>query len=178
MKREEIVDAMAMALSAKDCEGSICKNRCKCLEDASDALTALEAAIPGLKGLIEGTHVVVQNEQAITPYYERQIEWSRRTFGPEKRTFGVLDHIRKELGEIAQKPDDLTEWADVIILAMDGFWRHGGTVESLMEILLAKQKKNFARQWPDWRTMSADKAIEHDRSQDRAMIAAAEVRDE
>ncbi len=44
MKREEIVDAMAMALSAKDCEGSICKNRCKCLEDASDALTALEAA--------------------------------------------------------------------------------------------------------------------------------------
>ncbi|MGQ3281264.1 dATP/dGTP pyrophosphohydrolase domain-containing protein [Shinella sp.] len=32
--------------------------------------------------------------------------------------------------------------------------------------LLAKQRKNMARSWPDWRTMSEDSAIEHDRSKE------------
>jgi hypothetical protein len=102
----------------------------------------------------------------IEAYYARQIEWSRQTFGPGERTNGVLDHIRKELTEIAAEPHDLSEWIDVIILAMDGFWRHGGTAEDLLPRLLAKQQKNMARKWPDWRTMSEDKAIEHDRTQE------------
>lgn len=99
-------------------------------------------------------------------YYERQITWSRETFGPALRTKGVIDHIRKELREIEQEPHDLSEWIDVVILAMDGFWRHGGNAADLLPALLAKQKKNMARDWPDWRTMSEDHAIEHDRSKD------------
>ncbi len=102
----------------------------------------------------------------ILAYYARQIEWSRHTFGPALRTKGVIDHIRKELVEIEREPHDLTEWVDVVILAMDGFWRHGGNAEDLMPALLVKQQKNMARVWPDWRTMSEDSAIEHDRSQD------------
>jgi hypothetical protein len=53
------------------------------------------------------------------------------------------------------------EWVDVIILAMDGFWRHGGKAEDLMPKLLEKQAKNMARTWPDWRTMDENSAIEH-----------------
>ena len=102
--------------------------------------------------------------ERIEEYYSRQIEWSRETFGPALRTGGVIDHIRKELKEIEADPHDLSEWVDVIILAMDGFWRHGGTATDLMPRLLAKQRKNMARAWPDWRTMSEDRAIEHDRS--------------
>lgn len=101
---------------------------------------------------------------SIEDYYARQIEWSRKTFGPALRTGGVLDHIRKELKEIEADPHDLSEWVDVIILAMDGFWRHGGAASDLLPRLLAKQQKNMARTWPDWRTMSEDQAIEHDRS--------------
>lgn len=101
---------------------------------------------------------------SILAYYRRQIEWSGRTFGPALRTKGIIDHIKKELREIEADPHDLSEWVDVIILAMDGFWRHGGTAEDLMPRLLAKQEKNFARNWPDWRTMPEDRAIEHDRS--------------
>lgn len=110
----------------------------------------------------------VRSPDAVTleTYYARQIEWSRDTFGPALRTKGAIDHIRKELAEIEADPHDLSEWVDVIILAMDGFWRHGGTAESLMPALLAKQAKNMARAWPDWRTMSEDRAIEHDRSGD------------
>ena len=52
----------------------------------------------------------------------------------------------------------LTEvWAsdlatDAMVNAMDGV------------AIKAKQARNEARTWPDWRTASPDKAIEHDRS--------------
>jgi hypothetical protein len=120
------------------------------------------------------THVDDLGNAPLTPilggieeYFERQIGWSRETFGPSLRTKGVLDHIRKELGEIEHKPHDLSEWVDVVILAMDGFWRHGGKAADLLPALLAKQQKNIARTWPDWRGMSEDSAIEHDRSKDK-----------
>ncbi len=102
--------------------------------------------------------------ETIETYFARQIEWSRETFSPDERTRGILDHIRKELAEIEAKPHDLSEWIDVVILAMDGFWRHGGTADDLLPALLAKQRKNMARQWPDWRTAPKDRAIEHVRA--------------
>lgn len=108
--------------------------------------------------------------EPIEAYYARQIEWSKNTFGPSLRTKGVCDHIRKELVEIEADPHDLNEWVDVIILAMDGFWRHGGSPDDLLPRLQSKQVKNFARKWPDWRGMSEDKAIEHDRSADALPI--------
>lgn len=100
----------------------------------------------------------------IINYYREQIEWSAATFGRGKRTKGLLDHIRKELLEIEAKPDDLEEWIDVVVLAMDGYWRHGGTADSFMEDLLKKQEKNFARKWPT--PTSEDVAVEHDRSKE------------
>ena len=102
----------------------------------------------------------------IIEHLQRQAEWSARTFGPGPRTAGVLDHIRKECNEVAAKPDDLSEWIDIVILALDGAWRSGATPHQIVEALAAKQAKNEARDWPDWRTQSPDKAIEHDRSKD------------
>lgn len=99
-------------------------------------------------------------------HLQRQREWSGRTFGPGPRTAGVIDHIRKELREIEADPTDLSEWIDVVILALDGAWRAGGTPEQIIAALVAKQTKNEGRTWPDWRTVSPDKAIEHDRTQD------------
>lgn len=96
----------------------------------------------------------------------RQREFSERTFGPGPRAKGVVDHIRKELREIEADPSDLSEWADVVILALDGFWRAGASPQQIIDTIVAKQTKNEARVWPDWRTMPTDKAIEHDRSHD------------
>lgn len=97
----------------------------------------------------------------------RQREWSERTFGPGPRTKGVLDHIRKELKEIEDDPSDVREWVDVVILALDGAWRAGWQPQEIIDAIKVKQAKNEARTWPDWRTMSADRAIEHDRSLDQ-----------
>lgn len=100
----------------------------------------------------------------LVAHLHRQREWSERTFGPGHRTAGVLDHIRKELKEIEESPLDLSEWIDVAILAFDGAWRAGYSPEEIAAALVAKQIKNEARKWPDWRTIPMDKAIEHERT--------------
>lgn len=94
-------------------------------------------------------------------HLHRQRDWSARTFGPGERTAGVVDHIVKELHEVLNDPGDLSEWIDVVILALDGAWRMGFTPEQIVVALVAKQAKNEARQWQDWRTAEPGKAIEH-----------------
>lgn len=93
----------------------------------------------------------------------RQREWSERTFGPGPRVGGIVKHIRKELDEITANPTDVEEWIDVVILALDGAWRAGSEPQQIINALIAKQAKNEARTWPDWRTLTEDDAIEHER---------------
>lgn len=75
-------------------------------------------------------------------------DWSKATFGPGRRTKGLLEHIRRELDEVAANPDDLVEWVDVVLLAFDGYWRHGGTPEGFMDMVRYKFSVNQARKWP------------------------------
>lgn len=104
----------------------------------------------------------------------RQIAFSRSTFGPGERTEGVSDHIRKELMEVKagyQPEYRAQEWVDVAILGLDGLWRalaiaypclsDAELAAKACEWIEAKQTKNEGRSWPDWRTASQDKAIEH-----------------
>lgn len=96
-------------------------------------------------------------------YIRRQMEWSHRTFGDGARTIGLSKHIQKELLEIAEHPNDIEEWVDVIILALDGAWRcgrqHDFSPEDIMDMLEYKQQKNFDRQWPA--PGGQDQAVEH-----------------
>ena len=101
--------------------------------------------------------------ETIETYFVRQSKWSRETFGPGPRTKGIVEHIRKELEEVLENPYDLGEWIDLPMLAMDGFWRHGGKPEDILAHLNAKQRKNFARQWYKPRD---DRAVEHVRAGD------------
>lgn len=100
----------------------------------------------------------------LVAHLHRQRAFSERTFGPGSRLKGVIDHIRKELVEIEDQPQDIEEWADLLLLALDGAWRQGHTPEAICAAVEAKQTKNEGRKWPDWRTAPADKAIEHDRT--------------
>src|SRR5690348_6072780 len=105
--------------------------------------------------------------------YEKQVEWSRKTFGPPlaARSLGVVDHLRKELNEIEEKPLDLAERIDAMILAFDGAWRCAmqsypkldseAVVKTIEAAYKHKMKENQKRQWPDWKTADPHKAIEH-----------------
>lgn len=112
---------------------------------------------------------MTQNTQAydLVAHLHRQRAFSERTFGPGSRANGVLDHIAKELREIAAHPENLEEWIDVVLLALDGAWRAGYTPEAIAAALAAKQAKNEQRTWPDWRTAAPDRAIEHVRASAR-----------
>lgn len=87
--------------------------------------------------------------------------WSTNTFGPAKRTAGVIAHIRSELTEIEANPDDVTEWCDVLLLAFDGAFRAGFTPAQIISALIEKQAKNTRRQWPDWRTKNEGEFSSH-----------------
>jgi hypothetical protein len=118
----------------------------------------------------------------------RQMVFSRATFGPGARQMGVIDHIRKELAEVEESNGSAAEWVDVVILALDGLTRElwangiriqpglgqlsGHYVDKASEVaamacglIELKQSHNEVRDWPDWRTAPADKAIEHMRDQ-------------
>lgn len=112
----------------------------------------------------------------LTQHLIRQMAFSHATFGPGERTRGVVDHIRKELDEVLAADGESDEWVDVVILALDGLTRRlafvNGTRRDPSEVaamacrmIEGKQSRNEARVWPDWRTQSPDKAIEHVRGE-------------
>ena len=101
-------------------------------------------------------------------FLSRQEKWSTVTFGHGTRTLGLIEHIRKELAEIEANPHDLEEWCDVIMLAIDGFWRHGGDPATIMQHLEAKAQKNFRRQWLPGNDSRASEHIREDSRDDRS----------
>ena len=113
---------------------------------------------------ITNTHDPSKPEPFIE-YFVRQSEWSANTFGHGTRTQGIVEHIRKELDEVLAKPHDLEEWIDLTMLAMDGFWRHGGDPRAIVDHLQAKQAKNFARKW---HKPEDGRAVEHVRDTEPA----------
>jgi hypothetical protein len=102
----------------------------------------------------------------------RQMAFSHATFGPGQRRPMVIDHIRKELIEVEDAHGESSEWVDVVILALDGLTRRlayldgerrdpESVADLACKMILGKQAKNEARDWPDWRTAPGDQAIEH-----------------
>ena len=111
----------------------------------------------------------------------RQIKFSERVFGPGRRQKGILDHIQKECAEV-ENESALDEWVDLILLTVDGAWRHVAhhpddqRIPYMRKTRIArivctaidlKHGRNQQRIWPDWRKVPRDKAIEHDRTGER-----------
>lgn len=101
----------------------------------------------------------------LVAYIRAQIMFSANAFGPGPRLDGVLDHLAKEMIEVREHPQDPLEWADLIILAIDGAWRQDISPEDLTSALVVKQEMNRARRWPDWRGFPEGVAIEHVRDE-------------
>ena len=107
----------------------------------------------------------------------RQMAFSHATFGHGVRTKGVIKHIKKELVEVEESNGSSQEWVDVVILALDGLSRqlmfcNGKRADPqqvskiVCQMIEGKQSRNEARQWPDFRTVDQDEAIEHIKTKD------------
>lgn len=97
-----------------------------------------------------------------------KMPFSKRAFGPGRRTKGISEHIEQELLEIKEDPLDVEEWIDIAHLALDGAWRclKGRVPDEQIGALVAavfegKQRRNEQRQWPNWEDHSEDEAINH-----------------
>lgn len=128
------------------------------------AVAEIEKRLYGVLAVVDGLRS--GGEFDLIGHLVRQRDFSVRTFGPGERLAGVTDHIRKELDEVAKAEvgQRLAEWVDIILLALDGAWRSGATPHEIAHAIAEKQRINEGRKWPDWRTQSGDKAIEHDRT--------------
>lgn len=108
----------------------------------------------------------MEREQAhesfdLVAYLNRQRKFSLTAFGPGDRAKAIIAHIRKELLEVEEDPDDLVEWLDVAMLALDGAWRSGAPPAAIVSTLNAKLDLNEKRTWPDWRTHPEGVPAEH-----------------
>jgi hypothetical protein len=97
----------------------------------------------------------------ITNFIDALGRWSKETFGPDYHPARIIEHIRKELIELEQDPDDCAEWIDVIFLALDGARRSGHDANWIVMTMDEKHDENQSRKWPDWKTQNLDKPIEH-----------------
>lgn len=94
-------------------------------------------------------------------FIRRQHEFSQCTFGPGERVDGIIKHIEKELADAKAKPNDISEWCDIIILAIDGALRQNYSAPEIAKALANKLTKNESRNWPNWRSVPESEPIEH-----------------
>ena len=102
-------------------------------------------------------------------YLERQIAFSRASFGPGKRRESTIASIREQLAAIEDGQPPNAAWTNILILAVEGLWRNGAypmppimdtpkAAENVIYSLLRQQAENEylaekdPRDWPDWRT--------------------------
>lgn len=73
-------------------------------------------------------------------------EWSDRQFG-NVGPVGPLKHLAKEAIEAAEAPDDISEFADILMLVWDATRRAGFSDEQLAEAVAEKLERNKRRLW-------------------------------
>lgn len=66
-------------------------------------------------------------------FLSEQRQFSIEAFGPNPRLKGVHDHLRKEVAELQAAPNDLSEWADCLLLCLDGAMRAGMSPQEVVE---------------------------------------------
>lgn len=114
--------------------------------------------------MLTNLHLDLLAQKSALMIYPRALQgqriWSEDTFGPGFRT-GVFRHLEKEIKEAEAKPDDISEWADLLILTLDGAMRAGHSPIEIIHAYYDKQIENLHREWPDWREFPTDQPIEH-----------------
>ena len=80
---------------------------------------------------------------------KEQKEFSDKTFGTpqERNEMGALHHLKLEIDELIENTNDTSEWADCLLLLIDGARRKGHTFSDLVDFALAKIEINKKRTW-------------------------------
>jgi hypothetical protein len=75
---------------------------------------------------------------------------------------GAVRVMQELLGALSENPADFELWERSLFIAVRGYVAaNNGSTNDLLMQMFAKQRKNFNRDWPDWRQCDPDKAVEH-----------------
>lgn len=109
---------------------------------------------------LEYSALIVDLGKAIESLSREHAEWSQATFGSDAKRgpIGPLRHLAKEAQEAAEKPGDIVEYADCLLLVLDASRRAGFKPMELLRATYAKLQVNKRRQWP---TAPSDEPVEH-----------------
>lgn len=82
-------------------------------------------------------------------FIKNRNEFSAKTFGSptERNCMGPLYHLKKEINELIENPDDTMEWADCFLLILDAAWRKGYSVDDMVSFASKKLEINKTRNW-------------------------------
>lgn len=93
----------------------------------------------------------MKNERIDLEYLWHDLsEWSQKTFGSdsERGPIGPLKHLILEANEAIEKPQDISEFADCLILVFDAARRAGFTFNQLEDAAIVKHGTNKYRYYP------------------------------
>jgi hypothetical protein len=82
--------------------------------------------------------------QELLDLQRRHKRWSEFTFGPGRKPW---NHLKLEAQELAERPRDITEMADVLLLLMDTARMAGFDIVKLCQAANEKQAINETREW-------------------------------
>lgn len=107
-------------------------------EHSSEIYSAQYLCQPAeMEGVIQDPFHYVRKQHA---------EWSDRQFG-NVGPIGSLKHLAKEAIEAAEAPDDISEFADIIMLVWDSTRRAGISDHQLAKAVAEKLERNKRREW-------------------------------
>lgn len=88
--------------------------------------------------------------RGLREFFTEHGKWSEATFGTtaERGPEGTLIHLAKETIEAAEKPYDIMEYSDMLLLLCDSTRRAGFTCDQLMDAAWRKLEICKTRQWP------------------------------
>lgn len=80
---------------------------------------------------------------------QEHADWSQATFGPDhvRGPKGPLEHLKDEVVEVLDKPEDILEFADCLLLLMDALRRARHTPDQLLEAAWKKLQINKDQVW-------------------------------
>ena len=92
---------------------------------------------------------MLKDKDKFNKFCKERNAFSFKTFGsPEVRScVEPLIHLKEEVNELIENPNDEMEWADCFLLLLDAAWRKGYSVDNLVEFASKKLEINKKRTW-------------------------------
>lgn len=73
--------------------------------------------------------------------------WANSQFGQHRHPSHAIAHLAREVIELSEKPFDLEEYADVLLLVFDAAANAGFSYDTLRIAVAAKLNVNQGRKW-------------------------------